>query len=141
MTVRERKVEQERTENMNTLADFKRRLVVGTKLRVTFLGGPLVVNGNVGQTVLPQKPPEDRVVAKVQSNAVAFSRSGVTDPLRLSWLYWPKAKDFTVEDGKAIISKDGKRLLQYEFLPEVTRDMTPDYEAAELRAYANGGPL
>ena len=101
--------------SMKTLADFKRRLTVGTKLRVTLLGGPLVINGNCGQTVLSPPAPQDRTVGKVQSNSVAFSKPG---SIGLSWLTWPKAADFQVEDGKAIISMEGTRILQYEFLPD-----------------------
>lgn len=105
---------------MKTLADFKRRLVVGAKLRVTFHMPPLVVRGNVGNTVLPTPLPEERIVAKVQTNSVAFDRPHVTDkppgPQRWSWLGFPKAKDFAVEDGKAVIYQDGKKILTYEFI-------------------------
>jgi hypothetical protein len=103
---------------MKTLADFKRRLVVGAKLRVTFHMGPMVIRGNLGDTILPAKPPEDRVVAKVQSNAIAFSRPQSDDPMRLSWLEYPKAREFSVDSaGHAIISgEDGKKRLEYEFI-------------------------
>jgi hypothetical protein len=104
---------------MRTLADFKRRLVVGAKLRVTFHMPPLVIRGNVGNTVLPTPGPEERIVAKVQTNSVAFDRPSMADkpsgPQRWSWLGFPKAKDFAVEDGKAVIYQDGKRILTYEF--------------------------
>lgn len=105
---------------MKTLADFKRRLVVGTKLRVTFHMPRLVIRGNVGNTVIPTPPPEERIVAKVQINSVAFDRQHVADkppgPQRWSWLDYPKAKDFAVEDGKAVIYQDGKKILTYEFI-------------------------
>lgn len=72
---------------MKTLADFKRRLVIGTRLRVTFHLPPLVIRGNLGNTVMPTPEPEERVVAKVQSNSVAlrctpcFNRTGfASDP-------------------------------------------------------------
>lgn len=105
---------------MKTLADFKRRLVLGAKLRVTFLMPPLVIRGNVGNTVLLTPSPEERVVAKVQTNSVAFDRPHATDkpsgPQRWSWLSFPKAKDFAVENGKAVIYQDGKKILTYEFI-------------------------
>lgn len=105
---------------MKTLADFKRRLFVGAKLRVTFHMPPLIIRGNVGSTVLPTPSPECRVVAKVQTNAVAFDRPHMTDkppgPQRWSWLGFPKAKDFAVEEGKAVIYQDGKKILTYEFI-------------------------
>jgi len=106
---------------MKTLADFKRRLVIGTRLRVTFHGPPLVIRGNLTNTVLPTPFPEERVVAKVQSNAVAFDRPNALDkpagPQRWSWLSFPKAADFLVEDGKATIFQNGKKILTYEFVP------------------------
>lgn len=70
------------------LADLK-RLPVGTRLRnVESLLGPT---------------PEDkqlRIVAKVQSNAIAFSRPGET---RLSWLHFPKASLFESEPNGFVI--------------------------------------
>lgn len=105
---------------MKTLADFKRRLVLGAKLRVIFHMPRLIVRGNVGNTVLPTPLPEERTVAKVQTNAVAFDRPHMTDkppgPQRWSWLSFPKAKDFAIEDGKAIIYQEGKKILTYEFI-------------------------
>ena len=105
---------------MKTLADFKRRLVVGAKLRVTFHMPRLVIRGNVGNTVIPTPPPEERIVARVQTNSVAFDRQHMTNkpsgPQRWSWLDYPKAKDFAVEDGKAVICQDGKKILTYEFI-------------------------
>ncbi len=104
---------------MKTLADFKRRLIVGARLRVTFHMPPLIIRGNVGNTVLPTPLPEERVVAKVQTNSVAFDRPHVTDkppgPQRWSWLSFPKVKDFAVENGKAVIYQDGKKILTCEF--------------------------
>ncbi|ODU25451.1 MAG: hypothetical protein ABS95_00100 [Verrucomicrobia bacterium SCN 57-15] len=105
---------------MKTLADFKRRLVVGAKLRVTFHMPPLVIRGNAGNAVLPTPLPEERIVAKVQTNSVAFDRPKATDKppgsQRWSWLGFPKAKDFAVEDGKAVIYQEGKKILTYEFI-------------------------
>lgn len=106
---------------MKTLADFKRRLVIGTRLRVTFHLPPLVIRGNLGNTVMPTPSPEERVVAKVQSNSVAFDRPNAADkPVgsqRWSWLSFPKAADFRVEEGKAVIFQNGKKILTYEFIP------------------------
>jgi hypothetical protein len=105
---------------MKTLADFKRLLVLGAKLRVTFHMPRLVIRGNVGNTIIPTPPPEERIVVKVQTNSVAFDRPRATEkpsgPQRWSWLDYPKAKDFAVEDGKAVIYQDGKKILSYEFI-------------------------
>ena len=105
---------------MKTLADFKRRLVIGAKLRVTFHMPRLVIRGNVGNTVIPTPPPEERIVAKVQTNSVAFDRPNAADkpagPQGWSWLDYPTEGDFAVEDGKAVVYQDGKKILTYEFI-------------------------
>lgn len=98
---------------MKTLSDFKRRLTVGTKVRVTFYGDPLIVHGNTAQTIFPTPEPQDREVSRVQTNAVAFRKPDG----RESWLFWPKAAFFRVENGAAVIvNDDGKMILKYEFL-------------------------
>lgn len=97
---------------MKTLSDFKRKLVVGAKLRVTFHGGPLVIRGNLGNTVMPQPEPQERTVSRVQTNAVAFLKADGKE----SWLTYPKAADFAVENDAAVIYQNGKKILTYEFI-------------------------
>jgi hypothetical protein len=73
------------------LADLK-RLPLGTKLYLT--------NCLVGKVV----PPAPRTVALVQTNAIAFKRE---DREELSWLTFPKAKDFQpTENGFRIMEGD-----------------------------------
>ena len=53
-----------------------------------------------------------REIGKVQTNAVAFVRPDG----KLSWLWWPKAKDVQVEGDSFTILKDGQPLLRYSFV-------------------------
>lgn len=53
-----------------------------------------------------------REIGKVQTNAVAFVRPDG----KLSWLWWPKAKDVQVEGDSFTILKDGQPLLRYTFV-------------------------
>lgn len=96
---------------MKTLSDFKRLMVLGAKVRVTW-HYEIRILGNTGNTVLPVPPTEERHVSVVQSNGIAFRRPDGRD----SWLYWPKAADFKVEEGKACFYSEGKKLLTYEVL-------------------------
>ena len=66
---------------MKTLADVKRKMTLGSKWRCVrlFEGG---------------KDLGVREVGKVQGNAVAFLKPDG----KLSWLWWPKAKDVQVEE-------------------------------------------
>ena len=63
---------------MRTLADVKRKMELGSNWHCVRLSG-----GNEDMGV--------REVGKVQGNAVAFLSGG-----KLSWLWWPKAKDVQV---------------------------------------------
>ena len=83
------------------LADLK-RLPIGTKLRlVNCLMGP-VPDGK-----------QSRIVAIVQSNAIALNRPDAPD--RLSWLWFPKAKDFRDDgDGGFSILEEGEIAAQYK---------------------------
>lgn len=83
------------------LADLK-RLPVGTKLYLT--------QCLVGKVI----PPALREVALVQTKAMAFK---VADKDRLSWLTFPKAKDFQpTENGFRIMEGD---LVAAEYLYSV----------------------
>ena len=53
-----------------------------------------------------------REIGKVQTNAVAFVRPDG----KLSWLWWPKAKDVQVEGDSFTILTDGQPLLRYTFV-------------------------
>ena len=81
---------------MKTLADVKRRMTLGSKWRCVqlFEGGE-----DLGV----------REVGKVQSNAVLKADG------RLSWLWWPKAKDVRVEEDAFTIFQNGKPKLRYIF--------------------------
>lgn len=88
-----------------TLAELKRKLTVGTRLRVTHsLLGPVNPPRGAGRTVV-----------KVQSNAVVFECDERSDD-RQSWLYWPKAKDLhATSDGFEII-ENGEVAVRYRWL-------------------------
>lgn len=118
---------------MKTLADFKRELIIGRKVRVTNFG-MRVIHGNLGTRTLALKPWQTEVfwwngkpvvqweaeVASVSSSKVGFLIKGKPQetPVSLSWLDFPRAKEFKVNDGKAeIYWEDGKHILTYEFLP------------------------
>ena len=81
------------------LADMK-RLSIGTKLIATNLFGDFKAGMKV------------REVFKVQSNSIAFKCSNDV----ISWLDYPKAKDFkAINNGFEILEK-GIAVLRYEFI-------------------------
>ena len=84
---------------MRTLADVKRKMTLGSKWRCVqlFMGGE-----DLGV----------REVGKVQGNAVAFLKADG----KLSWLWWPKAKDMRVEENMFTILQDGVPKLKYIFV-------------------------
>lgn len=88
---------------MRTLADVKRRCQVGAKLQLIAHGDPLV------------KPPIDREVISVQSNAILMTPwPGRSQP---SWLYWPRASDIRIEDPDTFsVLEEGRVELTYRFV-------------------------
>ena len=84
---------------MNTLADVKRKMTLGSKWRCVRVSNQ-------------DKDTGVREIGKVQTNAVAFVKADG----KLSWLWWPKAKDVQVEGDSFTILKDGKPLLRYTFV-------------------------
>lgn len=84
------------------LADLK-KLAVGTKLRVVHnLLGPC---------------DKARVVARVQSNAVTFTGDGIKVG-EVSWLYFPKARDFRDDGDGFTVLADGVPAASYKFEKE-----------------------
>ena len=73
---------------MRTLADVKRKMELGSNWHCVRLSG-----GNEDMGV--------REVGKVQGNAVAFLSGG-----KLSWLWWPKAKDVQVQGNSFTIFRE-----------------------------------
>lgn len=83
---------------MKTLADVKRKMTLGSKWHcVRFFNN----NENIGV----------REIGKVQTNAVAFLKPDG----KLSWLWWPKAKDVQVEGNSFTILQNGVPKLKYTF--------------------------
>ena len=83
------------------LADLK-RLPLGTKLRLTrSLLGPCN---------------KLREVAKLQTNGMWFKQLDKPGDERLSWLDFPKAKDFQVTDKGFDILIDGRVEVTYEYV-------------------------
>lgn len=84
---------------MKTLADVKRKMTLGSKWHSVqlFEGGR-----DLGV----------REIGKVQGNAVAFLKHDG----KLSWLWWPKAKDVRVEENSFTILQNGMPKLKYTFV-------------------------
>ena len=87
---------------MLTLAEIKRRCVVGAQLELT-----------VHRTTGPA--PFARTVTKVQTNAIAMTPwPGKTAD---SWLQWPAASDVRIDGPDTFtILEDGVPLLTYRFV-------------------------
>lgn len=83
---------------MKTLADVKRKMTLGSKWRCVRLFN----NEDIGV----------REIGKVQTNAVAFLKPDG----KLSWLWWPKAKEVQAEGDNVVILKEGKPFLKYTFV-------------------------
>ena len=89
-----------------TLAALKRRLTVGTQLKM--IAGPTWFD--------QARFPWTRTVAHVQRNAIAFAGDEHTGG-RLSWLYWPKARFVCAHpDGFSVYYPDGTAPLVYRFV-------------------------
>ena len=91
---------------MRTLADVKRKMELGSNWHCVRLSG-----GNEDMGV--------REVGKVQGNAVAFL-SGV----KLSWLWWPKAKDVQVQGNSFTIFRNGKPALRYTLVEQAPQTVS-----------------
>lgn len=87
---------------MKTLADVKRRAVLGAKLKCTYAWHDPrgVMVGSV------------REVSKVQSKMIALRMPDGRD----SWLQWPSAKEVIVEGDSFTVYEAGDKLLTYEFV-------------------------
>ena len=60
-----------------------------------------------------------REVGKVQGNAVAFLSGG-----KLSWLWWPKAKDVQVQGNSFTIFRNGKPALRYTLVEQAPQTVS-----------------
>lgn len=86
---------------MKTLADFKRRLKVGTLLATESRHGDLGI----------------RPVSIVQSNAFALKTTRPDGTVADSWCEFPKARDFkVVDENTVLISVDVEVTLKYTFV-------------------------
>lgn len=81
---------------MKTLADLKRRLVVGARLETLAAPSGVTVAGNAGDTVLASRliPGQVRTVVAVQANGVSLQAH---DGHR-SFFDFPKAADLRFDD-------------------------------------------
>jgi hypothetical protein len=88
---------------MLTLAQIKRRCVVGAALEITWHSDSHV------------PVPMARTVRRVHSNAIVLSPwAGKTGE---SWLYWPGASDIRIDGPDSFtVLEDGKPLLSYRFV-------------------------
>jgi len=103
---------------MKTLADFKRRLVVGQVVEKTFHLGDLIVNGNTGQVNLRGGPKVMlQKVVKPQSQSVGFELLEGSQAGQTTWLQYPKAKDLKIVDADtAQVWDGGELILTYRFI-------------------------
>lgn len=98
---------------MKNLADFKRALIIGTKVQTTF---HLDFKGRNedGTPIYGDKDRGIRPVSIVQSNSVAFEQVLTDGKKQDQWLQWPKASDceFTGDNTVVIYetSREGKKV-------------------------------
>jgi hypothetical protein len=84
---------------MRTLADVKRRCVVGVTFRCEHFRAP----ASSGL----------RTIRKVQQNAIAYERPGSE---LWGWTYWPKASNVRVEgETVTFLTEDGQPAFRYFF--------------------------
>jgi hypothetical protein len=88
---------------LTSLADIKRRCQVGARMIL------------VAFHETPGFTPIERVVTRVQSNAIAMTPwPGRTAE---SWLYWPAAADVRIDGPDTFsVCEDGKTILTYRFV-------------------------
>lgn len=88
---------------MNSIADFKRAMVVGTKWKAThaFIGAVPTLTKSLGERVCGL------------ANTVSFA---FTNPVsgELSYSDWPKKKEFSYKDGVVTITFENFCVLTYE---------------------------
>ena len=107
---------------MNTLADLKRELVPGKKLRLIYRNS--------------EKVSLDRTVVKIQSNGVWVSKDGN----KPSWLEYPKSTLLGITPNGFRIYWRGKRPLTPE--EKRIRDNAPeDQKQAEIDALTDGSTM
>jgi hypothetical protein len=104
-----------------SLASIKRKVVKGTLLKLVRHDWlkPLIVNGNLGQSVI--KPGiavgDIRPVVTVRSNAIAMKNARTGND---SWLYWPEAKNVRETPNGFEVDLAGfgefKYIMGYEFV-------------------------
>jgi hypothetical protein len=99
------------------LAEFKRKLVVGTKLKSQFLSNNARVTADI----------VDRTIVHVQSNSFAMTsvrndstiEQAMKNPHKYaSWLQYPKAKQISVDEEGWIVISDEKTnvpFVRYKF--------------------------
>ena len=92
--------------NIQSIADFKRALTVGSRWEAT--------HEYINNNPTPPKNLGVREVGKVQSNSFAFK----TEHNSLSWCDWPKKNQFSTEDNgnTVVITTDFCRLRYTEQL-------------------------
>lgn len=93
---------------MKTFADVKRRIQIGTAIRITAQRSLPHLDKMLGKV---------RHVGIVQTNAIAFTNPEFPGKrLKMAWLYWPKAADVRVTgpDSFDVSPRPGVQV-SYEF--------------------------
>jgi hypothetical protein len=114
---------------MKTLAELKRTIKVGTKLKLVrhdwFAKGGIVVHGNLGTTRLKPKYNVGcvRRVAVVHTTEIGIETFNPQGGSEYSWLQWPKAAHvrFTDNGFEIDLNGDGQfdQVMGYEFTEEL----------------------
>jgi hypothetical protein len=103
---------------LRSLADLK-RCPLGTTFRLTQLGRPLVIRGNLGNTRIEPLKDALRVVHKVNSNSLQFTGDRIANG-ETSWLMFPKASEIVFDNEGFTISsrEEGVPALRYAYVTE-----------------------
>jgi hypothetical protein len=95
---------------MKNLAEFKRKLTVGTELKMIY-HCDFAGRDEKGKVVYKDSEPKSRKVKSVSSTQVCFE----TETGKDSWLSFPKASECTFTDNSISIYEDKEKVLTYIF--------------------------
>lgn len=105
---------------MRTLADFKRRLAVGTKVHTTYHAA-FAGRDEKGQVYYKDEDKGIREVSIVQSNSFAFKTPKSDGTFHDSWCAYPKAKEFKIVDENTVtIFEEDSRTDEKKLIPILT---------------------
>jgi len=121
---------------MRALAEFKRALKPGLKLMMIHHQANLGKDGE-GRVILGTAAPVERIVKKVQTNAVCFGKPPVNAD---TWLYFDKASLTDVEGNRIKIYETGERSLTTEEVVCIAGE-PKDARQDEIDALSDGNQM